>query len=439
MTVRRLFSSCATKLAVLFASSRLFERDSVSLAAIGCFWVLEPRLDFFRAIVPVVRKGSSAEQTNAYCYGQAQSIRAKHYCVPAFSVVFIQMPPIRESDDFQAMIANAPEGIIVYNFETFLYLNPFAAERLGAKAESLVGQPIMHFVHPQSRPLVVERLRQLAVTGRAGPAMDVTFVSRSGTVIPAEIVNVPITFDGQPAILGLIRDISQRLDAQRALRESEERFANAFRLSPHGMAFVALDGRWLRANSALCEILGYSEEELREIDFQAVTHPDDVAEDLAHLSRLLSGEVSSYHRVKRYYRKDRRLIWVSVAISAVHDAAGAPLYYVGQIEDITLQRQHQQQSLQAERLGGIAETTIAVAHEMNNVLTALTMNAELLANDASPEEMPGLAAEVLSAANRIASIVQRLRRVSDLKSVEYLGDKKMLDLSSGPHKAQKAS
>jgi len=346
------------------------------------------------------------------------------------------MLPIPESDDFKAMILNAPEGIIVYNFETFLYLNPFAAGRLGADAASLVGQPIMDFVHPESRAPVIERLRQLARTGTAGAAMDVSFVSRSGALIPAEIISVPITFDGKPAILGLIRDISQRLEAERALRESEERFGNAFRLSPHGMALVALDGRWLRANKALCEMLGYSEEELREIDFKQVTHPEDVQEDSAHLARLVSGEVSSYSRVKRYYRKDGRLIWVSVAISAVHDAAGAPLYFVGQVQDITAQRQHQQQSLQAERLGGIAETTIAVAHEMNNVLTALTMNAELMANDASPEEIPALAAEVLAASNRIAGIVKRLRNVADLRSIDYLGDKKMLDLSSGPRKAQ---
>jgi PAS domain S-box-containing protein len=343
------------------------------------------------------------------------------------------------SDDFKAMIVNAPEGIIVYNFETFLYLNPFAAERLGADAESLVGQRIMDFVHHGSRALVVERLRQFAVTGKAGPAMDVDFVSRSGAIINAEIINVSVIFDGKPAILGLIRDISQRLEAERALRESEERFANAFRLSPHGMALVALDGRWLRANNALCEMLGYSEDELRNLDFQTVTHPEDLSEDMVQLARLVSGEVSSYNRVKRYYTKDRRLIWVSLAISAVHDAAGATLYYVGQIQDITQQRQHQQQSLQAERLGGIAETTVAVTHEMNNVLTALAMNAELLAHDAAPEEIPALAAEVLAAANRIAGIVRRLRNVTDLRSIDYLGDQKMLDLSTGPRKAQKAS
>lgn len=345
------------------------------------------------------------------------------------------MPQDLRSGDFQAMVESAPEAIIVYNLETFLYLNPFAAERLGADAASLVGQPIMDFVHPDSRALVVERLRQLARTGTAGPAMDVRFVSRSGAVIPAEIVSVAVTFDGHPAILGLIRDISKRSEAEHALRESQELFENAFQQSPLGMAFVSIEGRWLRTNKSLCELLGYSEEELRNSDFQSVSHPEDLAEDMILLARLVSGEIPSYTRVKRYYRKDSRMIWVSVAVTSIHDGPGPPIYLICQAQDITAQRQLEQRNLQAERLGGIAETTVAVAHEMNNVLTVLTMNAELLAHDASPEEVPALAAEVLSASNRIAAIVTRLRNVVDLKSVDYLGDNKMLDLSSGPHEA----
>ncbi|HEY8852556.1 MAG TPA: PAS domain S-box protein [Gemmatimonadaceae bacterium] len=346
------------------------------------------------------------------------------------------MPPNFRSADFQAMIERAPEAILVYDFETLLYLNPLAEERLGGGAAGLVGRPIMDFVHPKSRELAADRFRQLAETGVPLPPIDMFFVSLSGSVIPGELMAVPIVLDGRPAILGLVRDISKRLEAERALRESEELFANAFRHSPHGMAFVSLEGRWLRANESLCELLGYSEEELRKIDFQTVTHPEDVADDLTQLPRLASGEISNYNRVKRYYRKDSRLIWVSVAVSAIHDGAGVPSYFITQLHDITAQRQAEQRSLQAERLGGIAETTVAVAHEINNVLTALTMNAELLAHDASPEEIPALAAEVLAASNRIAAIVKRLRDVANLKSVDYLGDKKMLDLSSGPHKKQ---
>jgi PAS domain S-box-containing protein len=328
-----------------------------------------------------------------------------------------------------AMIESAPEAIIVHAAGKFLYLNSFAAHRLGLPVDALVGEQIMKFVHPESVELVVTRLQQLVATGEAGPPVEVRFVSRDGTIIPAEVVSVPIRFQGEPAILGLIRDISKRAEAERALRESEERFGNAFRYSPHGMAFVGLDGRWLRANKSMCDILGYSEDELRNITFQKVTHPDDRQEDQRQLEKLMSGELSTYNRIKRYYRKDGKLIWVAVAVSAVHDPSGNPIYFIGQVQDITVQREMEEESARAQRLAGIAETTVAVAHELNNVLTVLVMNAELLANDATSEEIPEIAAEILSASNRISATVQRLRNVGEPKTVEYVGDRKMLDLS----------
>jgi PAS domain S-box-containing protein len=332
--------------------------------------------------------------------------------------------------DYRAMVESAPDAIIVHNYEEFLYVNPFAAERLGVDADALVGQPIMRYVHPDSRELVVARLRRMAEVGEPGFPFEVRFVSRTGTVIPAEIASVPLTFGGQSAILGLIRDVSRRTQAEGALRESEQRFANAFRFSPHGMALLGLDGRWLRANESLCEILGYSEEELREISFQTITHPDDVAGDREQLQRLVAGEASSYRRMKRSYRKDGRLIWVSVAVSTVQNSAGKTIYFIGQVQDVTAQREMEEQNLRAHRLAGIAETTIAIAHEMNNALTVLTMNAELLAQDPTTKEIPDIAAEILSASNRISATVQRLTTIADPKSVDYVGDKKMLDLFS---------
>jgi PAS domain S-box-containing protein len=336
------------------------------------------------------------------------------------------------------MIEAAPEAIIVYTPEKFLFLNGFAANRLGSVPESLVGQPIMDFVHPDSVPAVVERIRMLLKTGEAGPPLELRFVSKSGEVMPAEIVSVPIVFDGENALLALIRDTRKRVEVESALRESEERFANAFRQSPHGMAFVSAEGRWLKANRALCEMLGYSEEELLARGFSDVTHPEDVGTDIEQLRRLVKGEIGSYHRIKRYLRKDGRLIWVSLAVSAVHDAAGVPIYFIGQIEDITLQRAMEEERAHAHRRAGITETTIAVAHEMNNALTVLMMNAELLVKRVPPDEIPEIATEILAASSKIAAIVQRLRKLGDPQSVEYLGEKKMLDLSpKHPRKPKK--
>lgn len=328
------------------------------------------------------------------------------------------------------MIESAPEGIIVYTPEKFLYLNSFAAARLGADRDSLIGSPIMEFVHPESVPAVIERIRGLSAPSLVGVPLDVRFVARDGTVIVAEIVSVPIVFEGQRAILGLIRDISRRVDAEHALRASEERFGNAFRHSPHGMAFVSPEGRWLKINRALCDMVGYSEEELLQKPFTEITHPDDVAADLEHLRSLVARETSSYNRIKRYRHKDGRLIWVSLAVSVVHDPLGMPAYFIGQMQDVTLQKEMQERSLEAQRVAGVAETAIAVLHEMNNILTVLTMNAELLTQGATPEEVPELAAEILSATRRIDATIQRLKDVASLKSVDYLGETRMLDLSS---------
>jgi signal transduction histidine kinase len=123
---------------------------------------------------------------------------------------------------------------------------------------------------------------------------------------------------------------------------------------------------------------------------------------------------------------------VSLAVAAVHDSEGRPIHFIGQVQDITLQRQMEDERANKERRAGITETTIAVAHEINNVLTVLSMNAELLANDAEPAEIPELAKEVLEASKRIAATVQRLRNVIDSPPIAYLGEKKMLDLSGKP-------
>src|SRR5687767_6199439 len=92
--------------------------------------------------------------------------------------------------------------------------------------------------------------------------------------------------------------VAGRTAALAALRESEERFRNAFEHASIGMAIVALDGRWTRVNRALCEIVGYAEADLLTTDSQHVTHPDDLEADLAATRKLVAGEVRFFHLTK---------------------------------------------------------------------------------------------------------------------------------------------
>ncbi len=124
-------------------------------------------------------------------------------------------------------------------------------------------------------------------------------------------------------------------DMEEALRESWERFESVFEYAAIGMGLVSPDGRWLRVNRALCEVLGYTKAELRGEAFQAVTHADDLNIDLDRFERLLSGESSSYRAEKRYCRKDGQIVWGLVSLSAVHGEYGEVLYLIFQVQDIT--------------------------------------------------------------------------------------------------------
>jgi PAS domain S-box-containing protein len=144
-----------------------------------------------------------------------------------------------------------------------------------------------------------------------------------------------------------LRDVldTQRRQAE-ALREAEERFRGAFDNAPIGMALVAPDGRWLRVNRAVSEIVGYDEHEMLQRNFRDITHPDDLEADLEAVSRMLSGEIRSYQIDKRYIHRDGRIVWITLSVSLVHDRDGEPLYFVTQIENIT-GRKRTQMALQA--------------------------------------------------------------------------------------------
>jgi diguanylate cyclase (GGDEF)-like protein/PAS domain S-box-containing protein len=134
---------------------------------------------------------------------------------------------------------------------------------------------------------------------------------------------------------------SQAEQAERhvdALRESEERFRSAFDHAA-GMALVAFDGRWIQVNKSLCEMLGYSEEELLAGNFQLITHPDDLRIMLEQLEKLHQATISSLQLEQRYLHKSRRLRWVLLSVTKVNDGENGPTNLIFQMQDITDRKQ----------------------------------------------------------------------------------------------------
>lgn len=114
----------------------------------------------------------------------------------------------------------------------------------------------------------------------------------------------------------------------------EPYFPAAFEQMNIGIAYAAIDGRWLQVNRTMCDITGYKREELLATTFQALTYPEDLANCLALTKRLLAGEISGYTLEKRYIRKNRFLLWIHFTVSLVCDENNTPQYFFGIIEDI---------------------------------------------------------------------------------------------------------
>src|SRR2546421_10734077 len=140
--------------------------------------------------------------------------------------------------------------------------------------------------------------------------------------------------------------IAEQERISKALRETEAHFRNAFDYAAIGMALVSPQGGWLRVNRSLCDLVGYTELELLESNFQAVTHPDDLGNDLANLYRLMQGETPTSHVEKRYVHRLGQIVWALNSVSLVRDSDDKPAHFIFQIQDIT-ERKRAEAALQS--------------------------------------------------------------------------------------------
>ncbi|MGO9013852.1 MAG: PAS domain S-box protein [Dissulfurispiraceae bacterium] len=220
--------------------------------------------------------------------------------------------------------------------------------------------------------------------------------------------------------------IAERNRAEDALRKSEERFRNTFEHAAIGFTIYTPDGRFLRVNQALCNILGYSEEELMTKTFQDITHQDDLDFYMDLINQALSGKLPVAHFQKRYIHKLGHEVWASVSVSVVRDDKGNLLHLISLVEDLSEKRKLEEQLRQSQKMEAVGKLAGGVAHDFNNILTAIMGYGSLALKNMLNDDPKRINIEhMLEGAERAAHLTNDLL----LFSRKQISERKRVDLN----------
>jgi diguanylate cyclase (GGDEF)-like protein/PAS domain S-box-containing protein len=245
---------------------------------------------------------------------------------------------VRESEErFRVTFDQAAVGIVHTSLDgRYLKVNQKFCEMLGYAESELVGQAAATFTHPDDRE-ASQRYRQLMWEGKLGKfAEERRYLHKDGRVIwTNRSVSLARDAAGKPMyFIRVIENITDR-------KEVEERYRATFDSAPVGIMHTAVEGYTiLRANRKLCEMLGYTQDELLGMASTDIVHPDyRFTDQPRYKDQILKDELPSFSSERKFLRKDGSSIWVSRTVSAVNDAAGKPLYFIRIVEDISARKQ----------------------------------------------------------------------------------------------------
>lgn len=260
----------------------------------------------------------------------------------------------RSEARMNSIVSSAMDAIISVNSDQIIVLFNTAAEAMfRCSAAEALDQPLDRFIPQRFREAHKKHVTGFGQTSHTSRSMrslgTLSGLRANGDEFPIEASISQVEVAGQKNYTVILRDITERKEAEEALRASEAEFRASFYSAAVGKAQVDPGtGRYLRVNAKLCEITGYAEEELLQKTFVELTHPEDRADDQAAHERLTSGEVPGISLEKRYMAKDGRVVWVSVSTSLIRDEGGRPLRTLAVIQDITARKEAEEGLRSAE-------------------------------------------------------------------------------------------
>ncbi len=319
---------------------------------------------------------------------------------------------LRESEKrYRQVVENSQEMIMVAQDNKLVFVNKATVRELGYPPEEISRHPFTDFIYPEDRAMVAaNHLRRLAGEDLE-KIYEFRILTASGQLRWVQINAVRIEWQGRLATLNFMSDVTERRQAEKALAESEELFRTSFENAVVGVSLVDIEGRYLRVNRAMNEMLGFGENELLGKTFNSITHPEDYEIGLKAMRSMTEGEADNAILEKRYLRKDGRIIWANVSVAAVRKpSTGVILYFVNYVQDITQRREAEQKN---RLLATIAESSgdAIFSRDHHQIILSWNKGAEKIYGY-SVQEAIGMSAEKLVPPERREEMLEITKKLN---------------------------
>ena len=232
-------------------------------------------------------------------------------------------------------------------------------------------------------------------------------------------------------MIGVNVDITELRTTELQLETSEESLQGAFENSSVGMALVALDGKFIKVNQSLCESLGYSNEELLQLTFQDITHPEDLEIDLTLLGEVVEGKRSTYQIEKRYFDKDGQLVYSLLTVTSVKNLDGTLSHFISQIVDLSPRIKAEKKlknllQLTTNQNSSLLNFAHIVSHNLRSNAANLTMICKFLSEDGLKEEEQKEMTGMLTRASD--GLNETITHLNEVVQVKLETDKKLKEV-----------